>query len=338
IERDYEPLKREQLTVWDEQHPAPKADDPGFERQLLRQLHDDAQKQLVAEQASPARFRKAYGSALDIVMDGGLAEAGDVEWGETQKSDRGSWTETSGLLRNKTFREELPAVFCAPKQANGHTVVWLSSEGKSALYAADGSLRPELAKLVNSGATVAGVDLLYQGEFLADGQPLTRTPRVKNPREAAPYTFGYNHALFVQRVHDVLSVVKFVKSKEGQARRLTVVGLDGAGRWAAAARAQCGEAIDQAVIDTGGFRFGKVLDLHDPDFLPGGAKYGDVPALLALAAPGRTWVGGETAQELALAQSQYEALNAGKNLTRFTGEAQQIRAAAVKWLLAESGN
>jgi hypothetical protein len=138
-------------------------------------------------------------------------------------------------------------------------------------------------------------------------------------------------------VHDVLSVVKFARNKERQSQRLTVVGLDGTGPWVAAARAQCGEPIDQAVIDTGGFRFGQVLDLHDPNFLPGGAKYGDLPALLALGAPGRIWVGGESREALALAQSQYQAANAGKNLTRFTGEAQQVRAAALEWLLAESG-
>src|ERR1051326_2215064 len=119
IERDYEPLKRDQLTVWDEQHPAPKAADPDFERQLLRQLHEDAQQQLIAEQVTPERFRRAYGSAFDIVLDGGLAEAGEVEWAPTQKSERGSWTETKGLLRNKTHHEELPAVLCAANQPNG---------------------------------------------------------------------------------------------------------------------------------------------------------------------------------------------------------------------------
>src|SRR3954471_20360733 len=48
IEQDYEPLPREQLTVWGDQHPAPKAADPDFERKLLRQLDDDAQKQPTA--------------------------------------------------------------------------------------------------------------------------------------------------------------------------------------------------------------------------------------------------------------------------------------------------
>jgi len=335
IEHDYERLTRAELSVWDDQHPAPKAAGPEFERHLVRWFHDDAQKQLTVEQVKPTSFRKSCGPAWDILLDGGLAEAGNVEWEIVHKADRDSCIEMSGLLRNKTYHEELPAVFCYPKQWNGRTVVWLSAAGKSALYASDVSLQPEVEKLVNSGATVVGVDLLYQGEFVPDGKSLMQTPKVKNSRQVAAYTFGYNPALFVQRVHDVLSVVNFVKSNsERPSRQMTIVGVDGAGPWVAAARAQAGGAIDQVVIDTGGFRFGTVLDFFDPNFLPGGAKYGDVPALLALGAPGRTWVAGESEDALALAHAQYETANASKNLTRFTGGAQQIRVAAVDWLLA----
>src|SRR4029079_15621625 len=111
IERDYEPLSREQLTVWGDQHPAPKEADPDFERHLLRQLNDDAQKQLAAEQAAPDRFRKSYGSAWDVILDGGLAEVGELEVIDTHQSKKGSWLETTGLLRNKTYHEELPVVF-----------------------------------------------------------------------------------------------------------------------------------------------------------------------------------------------------------------------------------
>jgi len=338
IERDYEPLWRDQLTVWDDQHPAPRAADPDFERKLLRELNDDAQKQLAAEQENPERFRKAFSTGWDIVLGAGFAEAGEVEWAEVKKSEKESWSETTGLLRNKTWHQELPAIICAPKQGNGQTVVWLSREGKAVLYEGDRSVNSDVARLLKSGTTVMGVDLLYQGEFLADGKPLTKTPSVKNPREAGAYTFGYNHALFVNRFFDVLSVVKFVKEAggKGEKHKLILVGLDGAGPWVAAARAQCGEVIDEAVIDTGGFRFGKVLDLHDPDFLPGGAKYGDLPALLALGAPGKTWVGGETAGGFALAQSQYQALKATRNLTQFTGPAPKVRGAAMEWVLAQT--
>jgi dienelactone hydrolase len=330
IEKDYEPLPRSELTVWNESHPAPKSADPDFERHLLRALQEDARKQLAAEQ-SPDRFRAACRPAWDIILDGSLADAGHVDWEMTRKSDRGAWIEMSGLLKNNSFHEELPVVFCYPKQSTGHTVIWVSKEGKSALFAKDNGLQPEVQKLVDSGATVIGVDLLYQGEFLRDGESF-HVPRVKNPREAAAYTYGYNYALFVHRVHDILSTVNFVKHYERPTKRLSLVGLDGAGPWVAAARAQCGEAVDEAIFDTAGFRFGQVLDLSDPNFLPGGAKYGDLPALIALAAPGQTWVAGETDQTLALPRSQYEALQASKNLIQFTGQPQTVRVAAMEHL------
>jgi len=337
IECDYQPLPRAELTVWDEQHPAPKAADPDFERQLLHRFHEDTQRQLAAEQATPERFRKAYGGGLEVVLGFRQVEAKDLEWEAIKRTDRGAWNEEAGLLRNKSHHEELPAVFCSPKQGNGHTVIWLSGEGKSALYAADDSLQPAVDGLVKSGATVIGLDLLYQGEFLADGKPMTQTPRVKNPREAGAYTFGYDYAVFVQRVRDVLSAVNYVKNQPHSGARLSVVGLDGAGAWVAAARAQCGGTIDQAVIDTGGFRFSVILDLWDPNFLPGGAKYGDLPALLALGAPGRLFIAGEAGEGLTLAQAQYQAMNAEKNLTRFAGQPQEARSAALDWLLAGAG-
>jgi hypothetical protein len=48
IEQDYEPLTKEQLTVWDDKHPAPKAADPEFERKLLKYFTEDADKQLAS--------------------------------------------------------------------------------------------------------------------------------------------------------------------------------------------------------------------------------------------------------------------------------------------------
>ena len=292
---------------------------------------------LAAQQATPEGFRASCLGGWDIVLGPRWPQAGNVECQTIRQSDCGSWTQTAALLRNQTWHEELPAIFCTPKQGNGQTVLWLGAEGKSALFTTGGSLDPGVDKLVKSGATVIGVDLLYQGEFLADGKPLTHTPSVKNPRQAAAYTFGYNYSVFAHRVHDVLSAVSFLKNRRPSSR-LSVVGLAGAGPWVAAARAQCGSAIDQAVLDTAGFRFGSVLDLHDPNFLPGGARYGDLPALLALGAPGRTWVAGETKQTLALAQSQYQAAKAEKNLTRITAQTQEgICSAAVECLLNEAG-
>ena len=46
-------------------------------------------------------------------------------------------------------------------------------------------------------------------------------------------------------------------------------------------------------MDTAGFRFGQVSAIHDPDFLPGGAKYDDLPGMLAVAAPAPLFLAGE---------------------------------------------
>ena len=270
--------------------------------------------------------------ALDVMLDGARAESGSVHWEMVHKTDRGTWLEMDGLLQNKTLTNELPVVFCHPKKWNGKTVVWLSGEGKRALFEPDGKLKADLKELVEGGTTLLGVDLLYQGEFLADGKGLTKTPKVKNPREAAAYTFGYNYSVFAQRVQDIFSVVRFLKTYERQSKEIVLVGLEGAGPWVAAARSLCGKDIDRAVVDTGGFRFGKVLDIGSADFLPGGAKYGDVPGMLALGAPGKLWVAGESDNSLALTEAQYRAAGAEKNLVKFTGEKSKARNAALEWL------
>ena len=76
-------------------------------------------------------------------------------------------------------------------------------------------------------------------------------------------------------------------------RQRVLPGFGVAGPIVAAARAVAGEAIDRAAVDTGGFRFGNLLDYRDPQFLPGGAKYLDLPGMLALGAPHPLWLAGE---------------------------------------------
>jgi hypothetical protein len=232
---------------------------------------------------SPDQYRQVLKAGWDVVLDArDPAPSGSIAWVLKDKLDRGSWIQMAGLLRNGSRHEEIPVVFCHPKQWNNKTVVWLTSEGKSGLYAADGSLIPAVQKLVDGGSTVVGLDLLHQGESSVDGQPLTRTPRVKNPRESAAYTFGYNPAVFTHRVHDVLTAVQYIRGHEKPSSQVSLVALDATAPIAAAARAQSGKALDRVALHLGEFRFGRVLDLHSPDFLPGGAKYGDVDGLITL--------------------------------------------------------
>ena len=281
IEQDYEPLKKEQLSVWDDKHPAPKAGDPDFERQLLKYLANDATKQLSA--ADPEVLRKG----IEVVLGRTYDNAGEVEWTLKDKQDRGDHLEMTGTLTNTTYSEELNVSWLYPKQWNGRVVIWLDDAGKSGLQI------DEVKKLVAGGVAVLGVDLLFQGS-----EPVKQTRVVENPREFAGYTHGYNHALFAQRTHDVLSLVTFLrKTKVGShpSPKSVCLAAFGAqtGPIAVAARALAGDAVDRAAVDTHGFRFGKVLNYRDPMFLPGGSKYLDLPGMLSLHGANLRWVKGE---------------------------------------------
>ena len=169
-------------------------------------------------------------------------------------------------------------------------VIWLDDAGKS------GIRNDDVKKLIAGGTAVLGVDLLFQG-----GEPIKQTRVVENPREFAGYTHGYNHALFAQRTHDVLTLVSFLRNtKVGSHQSPKTVCLAAfgpqTGPIAVAARALAGEAVDRAAVDTHGFRFGKVLDYRDPMFLPGGSKYLDLPGLISLSAPHPLWLKGEGAK------------------------------------------
>lgn len=287
IEQDYEPLTREQLTVWDDKHPAPKTGGPEFERSLLKQLTEDSDKLLKAAAATPEGLEKTLRPAIETIIGRSYAQAGEVEWALEDKQDRGGHLEMTGTLTNKTYGEELKVTWLYPKKWNERVVVWLEDGGRATLAKSD-----EVKKLVQAGTAVVGADLLFQG-----GEPVTQTRVVKNPREFAGYTHGYNHALFAQRTHDVLSIVRFLReAKVGthtNPKTVCVAGWGQTGPVVIAARALAGEAISRAAADTGGFRFGNVLDYRDPMFLPGGSKYLDLPGMIALNGKFPLWLKGE---------------------------------------------
>jgi len=337
VEEDYQRLTREQLTVWDEQdHKQPPGGDE-FERKLAAHWNQDAENQLAAlkpnNESSLKQWRDVVGGGFDVLIGRDLPAAADVEYEQTEKIDQGDWIRMSGLVRNKRHGEQLPTTFLYPKRWNGKAVIWAHESGKAALFTSTGEVIPEAKRLLDAGATVVGVDLFMQGEFLADGKPVTQTRKVDNPREFAGYTFGYNHSLFAQRVHDLLTAIAFVQNHERKPEQIDLIGFGAAAPWVAAARSQAGNAVSKVAVDTKGFRFASLADYHDPQFLPGGAKYGDVPGLLGLAAPGELWVAGETAESTSLASAVYKAAGAEQKLQLSTAKDNEAVAAATAWLL-----
>jgi len=346
VEEDYDRLTRDQMTVWDAAHPKPESG-PEFERKLCRQLAEAAKKQLDGltpkDAASLAKWREVVGGAFETIIGGSLPAKSDLLM-EAQGTDGGSYTQYNALLSNKSRGEQLPMVLLLPKNRDGRAVIWLAEQGKAALFAEDGSPTREVKRLLDAGVGVFGVDLLFQGEFLPQGEPAEKNRNVKNPREFAGYTYGYNYALLAQRAHDVLNViacvknnalglVSLVRSDDRGPKSVELIALDGTAPIAAAALALSGGTVNRAALDTRGFRFGKLTDYLDASFLPGGAKYGDLPGLLSLAAPTKLWLAGETADSIAVAKKAYAAAGASDAIAFDTSKADEARRAAVEWLI-----
>lgn len=319
VEKDFTPLPRESLSVWDAAHPAPKAGDPQFERELLKWFTNDARNQLTFAASTKDGIESTLRPALKTIIGRDGNEQGPVDLVLAAKVDKGGYSELTGTIVNQKNREEVPILWLEPKRWNGAMVVWLDDRGKSAVYDS------AVIRLVNSGVAVLGADLLRQGPT-----PVTQTPVVANSREFAGYTHGYNHSLFAQRTHDLLSIVGFLRnsdpSKHPAPTSVSVVAWGSTGPVALCARAIVGTAVDKLAVETNGFRFEKVLDYRDPMFLPGGSKYLDIPGILAMNAPHPTWIAGEGQAPNTLGAIFTE-------LTSFVGREESKAETAVEWLL-----
>ena len=341
IEKEFKPLSRAELSVWDAQHPKPSGEQAGdaHERAVVRWMTEDAAKQMAAlspkDEKSLGQFRRVVGAAFDVMIGRRVENVGAVEWELKDKAEKGTYLQMAGLVTARDKGEQLPALFLHPRDNwNKQVVIWVHEKGKAGLLGDDGTPVPAVDKLLKAGFSVASADLLYQGEFLTESQQGGDARVVgygdgKQPwQKAAVYTFGYNRPLFAQRVHDVLTMVRLVQTDEHDAEKVHLVGLGPvAGPIAAAARAQAAGAVDKAAIDTGGFRFASLTKFGDPMFLPGAVKYGDLPALLALGAPGTLWLAGEPggAKDVAAA---YGAAGKADALALPGGPADALSAAA----------
>ena len=148
----------------------------------------------------------------------------------------------------------------------------------------------------------------------------------------AGWTYCYNLPLFARRVHDILAVVALTKRNHPKAE-IDLVGLDGAGHWVAGAVAQSKGNIARGAINTGGFRFDDLTDVYGPDFMPGAAKYGDLPGLLALGAPTSLWLAGEGKTAPDIVDAAYSSSGETQQVSVFSGKQSDSQSAAVKWLI-----
>jgi hypothetical protein len=340
IESSYNRLSQKELSVWNDQHPRPKCV-PDFEIRLLNWLTSNARKQIAGlaphDRKSLQRYRRVVGGAWDILLRS-LPESPEIRFEPVKYNDKGKYRETLGLLHYRSVedhRATLPMVVLKPKKATRKTVLWTEEQGKSGLYTSDGSIKSHIQSLLNEGVIVVGVDLLYQGEFLTDGQSKKQQRWLTGEEAFAGWTYCYNLPLFARRVHDILAVIELLRHNNSKTNQVDVVGLNGTGPLVAAAVAKTQGTIAHVAIDTEGFRFADLTDVYDVNFVPGAAKYNDLPGVLALIAPTKLWLAGEGKEAPSIVRAAFNSAGEGKNLTTYAGETEYVEKAVVEWLLTQ---
>ena len=276
VERDYPMLTREQLTVWDAEHPAPKETGLDLEKRLLRWWDEDARKQIAGK---PEIAKEAWRAII------GYAGSAKLTTREQPPGRLGTYSISVPAIRDEERGEEVPFMRLAPANPKDRTIVWLNDGGAPGVLV-NGKPLPELLPFLDAGAQIAAVNLYGQGSMKPNDPHLDEQRVVKNPREAPCYTLGYNDPLFAQRTHDVLTLIAALRKDEKKDAKIFLIASGSTAPIAAAAAALAGEAVDGVAIEAADEHpFAKITAWRDPNLLPGAVKYGDLAALLKMIAP-----------------------------------------------------
>lgn len=318
-ERSFEPLSKEQLSVWDEAHPVPN--DVKDAKALKAYLTEVEEKQF--EELKPttpeklAAYKTLVGTAARVLLDEGVpaADALETDLKSSDLDDTASLTK--GTIGRKGAGEKVPFAAVVPKKFSGTVLLSASSDKGNAAIFKDGKLVHDVRKWVEAGHAFAGVDVFLTGEYVAEGKD-PAYPKVN--ATYGGYTFGYNRPVLSNRVRDILTAVSAARQLPG-VKRVVLIGKGEAATWLLLARSLAGDKVDDAILLMGGYvPLAPSTAKQDPNFLPGGLRYGGFFGLAAAGAPAKLMLldaGSVPEKELGLLGAAYShgagALTTGKS-------------------------
>jgi dienelactone hydrolase len=315
------------LSVFDAEHPRPKDElNAATLREVMTKASDEQIAKLTPKDAESLKeFKRVVGTALRVMVNSELPEKVEGRADFDNLMFDGLRVERT-LLGRAGEKDAVPAIlFSSLKNPVDKTpaVVWLHPQGKGSLVSG-GKPVPAVKSLTDAGFLVVAPDLLGTGEN-AFPKPF---PVDKG---FAGYTYGYNRSLLANRVHDTLTMLGGLKGQP-KVTKVHLVGWGEFGPVAILAKALAGDAVAKTAADLNQFRFENIKDTADPMMLPGAAKYGGLPAFLALCAPGKVFVHNHRGTASGrLPRAAYEAAGAADNLTRATEKVDDAK--VVEWLM-----
>lgn len=303
VERDFLPLSQSESTVWSNTYPAPSGNQVGdlHETRLLALASQDSDRKIVGlvpeSREGLQSYQDAIGTAWETMLGRRVDQVGKVVYQKTASTKKSQLVIQVGAIRNVDHKEEFPILRFVPQQKLDKkiSVIWVADDGKLNAFD-DGKIADEIMLLVNAGYNVIVPDLFGQGE-LAATVVKNQSQRLwfqrggdKGWHKFSGYTYGFNHCLFVQRTHDLLSLIAYL----GEQHEIFMIGRgEVAAPLVAAACSQAGSSVKRCIVDPKGFRFASIDRHDDPMFVPGAVKYLDLDGLLSLVAPTRLVICGE---------------------------------------------
>ena len=278
LERDFSRLGQEQLTVWDGDHPVP-AGGLDFERRLLKGFRDSVTAQLeqLVTAGDADRYRHVVGTGWKVVL--GLTAA-DIP-AATETAEGGDAWRLASPGEGTWLVKRAQAVAA---DALGQAAVMITYTP------------PDGAAPVRYAPALAGQTWDQDNAWLsADIQPL-----VANPRLAAPYTYCYNLPLAARRARQLAATLAWLRIRHPGAQ----VEVHGQGEAAGLAAAGCFCFVSsqrehaaglRLTIDPMGFRFASAESIRAAHFLPGSARFLDLPGLVGCLPIATTVSGKDTA-------------------------------------------
>ena len=241
MEEDFKLLSTEEHAVWNDKHPIPPSGEK-LERRLTKWLagRDGSLLDNLPADQKKTVFKKAWETIIGRKYDGSATF--------TYKKKQ--------LINGQTDEQILLEPINASSEPDSITI-WLGFAGGD--------------KEIKGLAKGKGVHYLSR-LFMEEKDGPTRT--VANKREFAGYTHGFNHSRFARQVHDLLSVISYLRQTHGKA--LVIRSTGGMQAQAMVAAYLAGPAVAQVKAGKSDFAFSSITDYRDPKFLPGAVKYGDV--------------------------------------------------------------
>lgn len=306
VEKPFVPVPPKELYVWDAAHPLPAdAADAATLRQTWKKLSDAELNHMIA--SDPLEYRRIMTTALRVMLGDEWPVQAEVIEGSKKETKTETYTLETGLLTRPddgSFKvignpaakgaaasaapardhSAMPYAFIVPKDWNGETVIWEHPAGKLTLMTEAGKPIAPAQRILDAKFAVLCGDLFLTGEYIPDGHGKDANRPVD--KTYAGQTFGYNRTVLAERVHDILTLVAFAKSRDS--KFVHQVAWEGAGIWALLAKGAARENILRSAIDLNGFDFDSIKSVNDENFLPGALKYGGVASFISLCRAGET--------------------------------------------------